>query len=55
MAGRGQLGSGLSRERLQRLEIFDTLPLLAKVSAVVREVAPEIVLTTRPPTTWKTT
>ena len=48
MAGAASLGAVFHESVCNDLEIFYTLPLLAKVAAVVREVAPEIVLTHAP-------
>ena len=48
MAAAASLGAVFHESVCNDLEIFYTLPLLAKVAAVVREVAPEIVLTHAP-------
>ena len=47
-AAAASLGAVFHESVCNDLEIFYTLPLLAKVAAVVREVAPEIVLTHAP-------
>jgi LmbE family N-acetylglucosaminyl deacetylase len=48
MAAAASLGAVFHESVCNDLEIFYTLPVLAKVAAVVREVAPEIVLTHSP-------
>jgi LmbE family N-acetylglucosaminyl deacetylase len=48
MAAAASLGAVFHESVCNDLEIFYSLPLLAKVAAVVREVAPEIVLTHAP-------